>query len=112
EVTGAGGWGGAAARAAGEPGRRGGRGFPRARREDGSLGPPADLGDGDSAEDLLAALATPAPAAVTVMHADPEVIPDAIEMTRRYFAGPIGAYAEAGSWIPPNLVFDGLTQNQ
>jgi len=40
------------------------------------------------------------------------MIPDAIEMTRRYFAGPIGAYAETGSWTPPDWVFDGLTPSQ
>src|SRR5215467_1987646 len=112
EMIGAEGYGRAALQAAGETGLPVWLGLTPARREDGSLGTPADLGDGDSAEDLLAALATPAPAAVTVMHADPEVIPDAIEMTRRYFAGPIGAYAETGSWMPPNWVFDGLTPSQ
>jgi len=112
EMIGAEGYGRAALQAAGETGLPVWLGITPARREDGSLGTPADLGDGDSAEDLLAALATPAPAAVTVMHADPEVIPDAIEMTRRYFAGPIGAYAETGSWMPPNWVFDGLTPSQ
>jgi hypothetical protein len=61
-----------------------------ARREDGSLGTPAELGDGDSFEDLLAALASPALAAVTVMHCDPEVIPDAIEMTRHHLPGRSG----------------------
>ena len=46
------------------------------------------------------------------MHSDPEVIPDAIEIIRRRFTGPIGAYAETGSWTPPNWVFDGLTPRQ
>src|SRR5262249_51347498 len=87
-------------------------GITPARREDGTLGSPAELGDQDSFDDLLAALATPALAAVTVMHASPEAIPDSIEMTRRHFAGPIGAYAEPGRWTPPDWVFDGLTPDQ
>jgi len=112
EMIGAKGYGGAALQAAAETGLPVWLGVTPARREDGSLGTPAGLGDGDSFEDLLAALATPALAAVTVMHASPEVIADAIEMTRRYFAGPIGAYAETGSWTPPDWVFDGLTPSQ
>ena len=68
-----------------------------------------DLGDGESFEDLLSALVDPAPAAVTVMHAKPEVTLDAIEIIRRHFAGPVGVYAENGDWQPPNWVFDGLT---
>src|SRR5215472_13497180 len=102
EMIAAEGYGRAALQAAAETGLPVWLGITPSRREDGSLGTPAELGDGDSFEDLLAALATPALAAVTVMHADPEVIPDAIEMTRRYFAGPIGAYAETGSWTPPD----------
>ena len=106
------GYGRAALQAAAETGLPVWLGMTPARRDDGSLGTPAELGDGDSFEDLLAALASPALAAVTVMHASPEVIPDAIEMTRRCFAGPIGAYAETGNWTPPNWVFDGLTPSQ
>jgi len=112
EMIGAEGYGGAALRAAAETGLPVWLGITPARRQGGSLGTPAKLGDGDGLEDLLAALATPALAAVTVMHADPEVIPEAIEMTRRRFAGPIGAYAETGSWTPPDWVFDGLTPSQ
>ncbi len=87
-------------------------GITPARREDGSLGTPAELGDGDSFEDLLSALVDPALAAVNVMHANPEVIPDAIEIIRGQFSGPIGAYAETGRWAPPNWVFDGLTPGE
>ena len=112
EMIGAEGYGRAALQAAAETGLPVWLGITPARQEGGSLGTPAELGDGDSLEDLLAALATPALAAVTVMHADPEVIPEAIEMTRRRFAGPIGAYAETGSWTPPDWVFDGLTPRQ
>lgn len=112
EMIGAQGYGGAARQAAAETGLPVWLGITPARRQDGSLGTPAELGDGDSFEDVLAALASPALAAVTVMHASPEVIPDAIEMTRRCFAGPVGAYAETGSWTPPNWVFTGLTPGQ
>jgi S-methylmethionine-dependent homocysteine/selenocysteine methylase len=70
------------------------------------------LGDDDSLEDLLRALVDPALAAVTVMHADPEVTLDAIDIVRRHYAGPIGVYAETGSWQPPNWVFDGLIPDE
>jgi len=112
EMIGAKGYGRDAVQAAAETGLPVWLGITPGRREDGSLGTPAELGDGDSFEDLLAALASPALAAVTVMHASPEVIPDAIGVTRRYFDGPIGAYAETGSWTPPDWVFDGLTPSQ
>jgi S-methylmethionine-dependent homocysteine/selenocysteine methylase len=36
----------------------------------------------------------------------------AIEIIRRQFAGPIGAYAETGGWQPPNWVLDGLTPGE
>lgn len=112
EMIAANGYGRAALQAAAETGLPVWLGITPSRRSDGSLGTPAGLGDGDSFDELLAALASPALAAVTVMHCDPEVIPDAIEITRRYFAGPIGAYAETGRWTPPNWIFDGLTPSQ
>jgi S-methylmethionine-dependent homocysteine/selenocysteine methylase len=87
-------------------------GISLARLDDGTLGTLPELGDGDSFEDLLSALADPAPAAVTVMHSHPEVTLDAIEIIRGHFAGPIGVYAETGGWEPPNWVFDGLTPGQ
>jgi hypothetical protein len=37
------------------------------------------------------------------MHSDPEAIPDAIEVIRRCFTGPIEAYAETGSWTTAEL---------
>jgi S-methylmethionine-dependent homocysteine/selenocysteine methylase len=112
EMIGARGYGRAALQAAAETGLPVWLGITAVRRADGTLGTPPKLGDGDSFEDLLAALATPAPAAVTVMHSDPEVVPDAIQVIRRRFTGPIGAYAENGSWTPPNWVFDGITPGQ
>ncbi len=82
------------------------------RLADGTLGTLPELGDGESFDDLLRALADPAPAVITVMHAKPEVTVDAIEIIRRHFAGPIGVYAETGDWAPPNWVFDGLTPGE
>ena len=112
EMIGARGYGSAALQAVAETGLPVWLGITAVRRGDGTVGTPPELGDGDSFEDLLAALASPALAAVTVMHSDPEVIPEAIEVIRRCFAGPIGAYAETGSWTPPNWVFDGMTPGQ
>ena len=103
------GYGRAALQAAAETGLPIWLGISPDRREDGTLGTLPELGDGDSFEDLLRALVDPALAAVTVMHADPAVTLDAIEIIRGHFAGPIGAYAETGGWQPPNWVFDGLT---
>ena len=103
------GYGRAAVQAAAETGLPVWLGISAARRGDGTLGTFDDLGDGDSFEDLLSALADPSLAAVTVMHAEPDVIPDAIGIIGHHYAGPIGAYAETGGWAPPNWVFDGLT---
>ena len=106
------GYGRAAMQAAAETGLPVWLGISAARRQDGTLETFADLGGGDTFEDLLSALADPALAAVTVMHSDPEVIPDAIQAIRHHFAGPIGAYAENGDWVPPNWVFNGLTPGE
>jgi len=102
-------YGRAALQAAAETGLPVWLGISPFRREDGTLIGLPEQGDGESFEDLLSALTDPAPAAVTVMHAKPEVTLDAIEIIRRHFAGPIGVYAETGDWQPPNWVFDGLT---
>ena len=106
------GYGRAALQAAAETGLPVWLGVSPARCDDGTLGTLPELGDGDSFEDLLRALVDPALAAVTVMHADPAVTLDAIEIIRGHFAGPIGAYAETGSWQPPNWIFDGLTPGE
>jgi S-methylmethionine-dependent homocysteine/selenocysteine methylase len=106
------GYGRAAVQAAAETGLPVWLGISPARLDDGSLGTFPELGDGDSFEDLLSALLDPAPTAVTVMHAKPDVMLDAIEIVRRRFAGPIGVYAETGNWAPPNWVFDGLTPHE
>jgi S-methylmethionine-dependent homocysteine/selenocysteine methylase len=108
EMISARGYGRAAVTAAAETGLPVWLGISPVRLDDGTLGTLPKLGDGDSFEDLLAALVDPGLAAVTVMHAKPEVTLEAIEIIRRHFAGPIGVYAETGDWTPPNWVFDGL----
>jgi S-methylmethionine-dependent homocysteine/selenocysteine methylase len=109
EMISAQGYGRAAVAAAAETGLPVWLGLSPFRLEDGTLVGLPDLGDRESLEDLLSALVDPALAAVTVMHANPEVTLDAIEIIRRHFAGPVGVYAETGGWQPPNWVFDGLT---
>jgi S-methylmethionine-dependent homocysteine/selenocysteine methylase len=109
EMINAQGYGRAALQAAAETGLPVWLGVSPFRLEDGTLVGLPDLGDGESFEDLLSALVAPALAAVTVMHAKPEVTLDAIEIIRHHFAGPVGVYAETGDWQPPNWVFDGLT---
>jgi S-methylmethionine-dependent homocysteine/selenocysteine methylase len=109
EMINARGYGRAALQAAAETGLPVWLGVSPFRLGDGTLAGLPDLGDGESFEDLLSALVDPPPAAVTVMHAKPEVTLDAIEIIRRHFAGPVGVYAETGDWRPPNWIFDGLT---
>jgi len=106
------GYGRAALQAAAETGLPIWLGMSPARRDDGTLGTLPELGDGGSFKDLLRALVDPALAAVTVMHADPGVTLDAIDIIRGHYAGPIGAYAETGGWQPPNWIFDGLTPGE
>ena len=112
EMIGGPGYGRAAVQAATETGLPVWLGLSPARRPDGNLGTLPDLGDGETLEDLLSALATPGLAAITVMHARPELTLDAIEIIRRHYAGPIGVYAETGQWTPPNWVFGGLTPEE
>jgi S-methylmethionine-dependent homocysteine/selenocysteine methylase len=112
EMIDARGYGRAAVAAAAETGLPVWLGISPVRLADGTLGTLPELGDEESFEELLSALAGPALAAVTVMHADPELTLDAIEIIRRHFAGPIGVYAETGDWQPPNWVFGGLTPDE
>ena len=106
------GYGRAALQAAAETGLPVWLGVSPSRLDDGTLGTLPELGDGDSLDDLLSALADPSLAAVTVMHADPGLTLDAIDTIRRHYAGPVGVYAETGDWQPPNWVFDGLTPGE
>ena len=112
EMIDARGYGRAAVSAAVETGLPVWLGISPVRLPDGTLGTLPELGDEESFEELLSALADPALAAVTVMHAEPDLTLDAIEIIRRHFAGPIGVYAETGDWQPPNWVFGGLTPDE
>jgi S-methylmethionine-dependent homocysteine/selenocysteine methylase len=112
EMIDARGYGSAAVQAATETGLPVWLGISPIRLPDGTLGTLPELGDGDTFADLLSALAAPSLAAVTVMHANPELTLDAIEIIRGHYAGPIGIYAETGGWTPPNWVFSGLTPEE
>jgi homocysteine S-methyltransferase len=105
-------YGSAAVQAATETGLPVWLGVSPYRRADDTLGTLPDFGGGDSLEEVVSTLASPGLAAVTVMHASPEVTLDAIEVVRKHYAGPIGVYAETGDWAPPNWVFTGLTPRQ
>jgi len=112
EMIGARSYGSAALQAAGETGLPVWLGISPVRLPDGTLGTLPELEDGETLDDLLAALAEPGLAAVTVMHASPELTLDAIAIVRRHYAGPIGVYAETGEWTPPNWAFTGLTPEE
>jgi homocysteine S-methyltransferase len=87
-------------------------GFSAVRLDDGTLGADPELGEGDSFAELVSMLADPALAAITVMHAKPDVVLEAIDIVRAQFAGPIGVYAESGDWAAPEWVFDGLAPDE
>jgi S-methylmethionine-dependent homocysteine/selenocysteine methylase len=106
------GYGRAALQAAAETGLPVWLGFSPARLDNGMLGADPILGEGDSFAELVSKLADPALAAVTVMHAKPDVALDAIDIIAARFAGPIGVYAESGDWAAPEWVFDGLTPDE
>jgi S-methylmethionine-dependent homocysteine/selenocysteine methylase len=106
------GYGRAAIQAAAETGLPVWLGISPIRLDDGSLGTDPELGSGLSFGELIRRLAAPGLAAVTVMHAKPEVAQEAIGVIRQYFAGPIGVYAESGDWAAPNWVFNGLSPEE
>lgn len=60
-------------------------------------------------EELVKAVIRPELSAVMVMHTKPDVVPDALELLRRYTNRPLGVYAETGDWQVPNWVFNGLS---
>jgi homocysteine S-methyltransferase len=105
-------YGRAALQAAAETGLPVWLGVTPVRREDGTLGTDPVLGEADSFAELVSKLASSALAAVTVMHAKPDVVPEATDIIKPLFAGPIGVYAESGSWAAPEWVFGGLAPDQ
>jgi S-methylmethionine-dependent homocysteine/selenocysteine methylase len=106
------GYGRAALQAAAETGLPVWLGVSAVRREDGTLGADPGLGEGGGFAELVSELADPALAAITVMHAKPDVVVEAMGVIAARFAGPIGVYAESGDWAAPDWVFDGLTPDQ
>jgi homocysteine S-methyltransferase len=80
--------------------------------DDGSLVTDPVMGTGLGLTELLRQLVTPDLAAVTVMHAKPDVCGQAIGVIRESFGGPIGVYAESGDWDAPNWVFNGLSPDE
>jgi len=105
-------YGRAALQAAAETGLPVWLGVGPVRLDDGTLGADPELGEGDTFAGLVSKLADPALAAVTVMHAKPDVALEAIGIVRAQFAGPIGVYAESGGWAVPEWVFDGLAPDE
>ena len=76
------------------------------------LSPEGDLvtyEHGVSVDDLLGALVRPELAAVTVMHSPLEATSRALKQVRKHWSGPLGAYPESGTWIPPNWTPSELT---
>jgi S-methylmethionine-dependent homocysteine/selenocysteine methylase len=105
-------YGRAALQAAAETGLPVWLGVTPVRLEDGTLGADPVLGEGDSFAEIVDTLVDPALAAVAVMHAKPDVVLEATGIVRARFTGPIGVYAESGSWAAPEWVFDGLTPGE
>jgi S-methylmethionine-dependent homocysteine/selenocysteine methylase len=56
-------------------------------------------------EDFVESLLRFAPAMVSVMHTAPHVIAPALEVVRRHWHGPLGAYAESGYFAMPDWQF-------
>jgi homocysteine S-methyltransferase len=112
ELIEASGYGRAAIEAATETGLPVWLGIAPVRLDDGVLGTDPELGSGDTFDDLVRILVDPALAAVNVMHAKPDVVLEALDVVRRYFAGPIGVYAESGDWVAPDWVFNGLSPDE
>jgi homocysteine S-methyltransferase len=107
------GYGLAAIEAATETGLPVWLGISPVRLSDGSLGTYEELpGNRGSFEELVAALVHRGLAAVNVMHAKSGVVAEAIDIVRRHFDGPIGAYAESGDWTPPKWVFTDLSPEE
>jgi S-methylmethionine-dependent homocysteine/selenocysteine methylase len=105
-------YGRAALQAAAETGLPVWLGVTPVRLADGTLGADLGLGERDSFAGLVSKLVDPALAAVTVMHAKPDVVLEAVDIISARFAGPVGVYAESGSWAPPEWVFGTLSPEE
>jgi S-methylmethionine-dependent homocysteine/selenocysteine methylase len=54
---------------------------------------------------VLDALIPMGPTVVNIMHSDVAAIPDAIELVKQRWSGPIGVYPESGYFTKPNWNF-------
>jgi S-methylmethionine-dependent homocysteine/selenocysteine methylase len=106
------GYGRAALQAAAETGLPVWLGLSAVRLADGTLAADPPLSEGDSFAELVSKLVDPGLAAVTLMHAKPDVGLEALDIIAARFAGPIGVYAESGDWTPPEWVFNGLAPDE
>ena len=55
--------------------------------------------------DVLKRLVAMGPALVNVMHTNAHVVPQALEVVRQYWDGPVGVYPESGYFTKPNWNF-------
>jgi homocysteine S-methyltransferase len=62
-----------------------------------------------SFEDFVGEIVAPDLAAVHVMHTDMPEVDEALEVVRRHWDGPLGAYPQSGGFIPPHWQFSDLT---
>lgn len=77
------------------------------RRADGVL---VGFGRQDQAlDDVAAALAVLKPAVVSIMHTSPPDTDAALDILKRHWSGPIGAYPESGHFKSPDWVFGETT---
>jgi homocysteine S-methyltransferase len=65
-----------------------------------------------SFEDFVGEIVAPDLAAVHVMHTDIPDVDDALEVVRRHWDGPLGAYPQSGGFIPPHWQFSDLTPGE
>lgn len=73
------------------------------RREDGKI---TGFGREDQLlDDVAKALATTKPAVISVMHSSPNDTGEALDIVRRYWDGPLGAYPESGYFRMPEWTF-------
>lgn len=56
-------------------------------------------------EDVAAALAATRPAVISIMHSSPNDTDEAIDIVRRHWDGPLGAYPESGYFRMPEWTF-------
>ena len=73
------------------------------RSKDGRL---TGFGRNDqSLEDVARALAATGPAAISIMHTSPNDTDEALDIVRKYWNGPLGAYPESGYFRMPEWTF-------